>query len=458
MEITLTGRRVALSSHRAARWLSMCFVMLAVLLGHAAGAAETELAEEDQACQECHGATDIEPKKTEAGESLSLHISTEAFLASRHSETSCTDCHEDADDKNHGKVSLPIKSKREYRLSYQDACTTCHKKDVATFKDSVHAYLVAAGDEKAPTCSDCHNSHTQIDIKIVQPIANVPCASCHEDIFDAYAGDVHGLERVAKGKPAPLCADCHSSHKILAASLGDSIKESCLSCHEDSVATHEPWLPNSRRHFDAVSCVACHAPDAQRRVNLRLVDGFGKPQIQEAAGAPQFERLTQAVNTSGGSLNEKELRNFLRAFNAEHGTGKAMLNGRLEVRSGVQAHQLSVKEQALKDCSVCHQAGAAPFQTVTLTMAGADGRPMRQDVDKDVLNSATAIGLLRGFYTIGSSRIQLLDYLLVLVVLGVSCVPLAHYAAHRVFKRRRGRPDAERAPDAASRPDDHSEV
>jgi mono/diheme cytochrome c family protein len=427
--------------------------VLTLLLGPAALAAEAELAEEDQACQTCHGSADIKAKKTEAGEMLSMHISSDAFLASRHSETSCTDCHEDADDKDHGKTSLPIESKREYRLSYQDACTTCHKKDVATFKDSVHAYLVKAGDEKAPTCSDCHDSHTQLDVTLVQPIANVPCASCHEKIFKAYAGDVHGLERVAKGKTAPLCADCHSSHKIQAASLGDTIKDNCIACHEDSADRHEAWLPNSGRHFQAVSCVACHAPDAERRINLRLVDGFGKPQVQEAAGAQQFERLTTAVNTSGGALNERELRNFLKAFNAEHSTGKAMLSGRLEVSQGVHAHQLSEKELALKDCSVCHQAGASPFQSVSLTMAGADGRPLRQEVEKEVLNSVTAIGLLRGFYTIGSSRIQFLDQLLVVVLLGVACVPLAHYTAHRVFKRRREQ-TAQRASDAASPPND----
>lgn len=379
-----------------------------------------------------------------------MHISTGAFLASRHSETSCTDCHEDADDKDHGKVSTPMKSKRDYRLSYQDACTTCHKKNVADFKDSVHAYLVKAGDEKAPTCSDCHNSHTLIDIKIVQPIANVPCADCHKEIFKAYSADVHGLERVSKGKTAPLCADCHSSHKIQAASLGEGIRDSCITCHKDSVAKHEVWLPNSGRHFEAISCPVCHAPDAQRRVNLRVVDGAGKQQIKETRGVPQFERLTLAANTTGGSLDEKELGNFLKEFNIEQGAGKAILSGRLEVRSGVQAHQLSEKEKAIKDCRVCHEAGATPFQSVVLTMAGPDGRPLRHGVEKEVLNSLTAIGSLRGFYAIGSTRIQLLDYLLVLVLLGVLCVPVAHYSVHRMFKSRRDQRKAELARGAAS--------
>ena len=425
-------------------------LMLTALLSQPAHADEASLAAEDQACQKCHDSPTIKPKKTQAGESLSMRISTQAFLASRHSETSCTDCHEDVDGKDHGKVEVPMKSKRDYRLSYQDACTTCHKKKAAEFKDSVHAHLVKAGSEKAPTCSDCHNAHTQIDVKIVQPIANVPCANCHEEIFKAYSGDVHGLERVAKGKSAPLCADCHTAHKIQAASLGHGIKDNCIACHKDAVAKHEVWLPNSGRHFEAISCPVCHAPDAQRRVNLRLVESLGKQQIQEVRGVPQFERLALAANTTGGSLNEKELGSFLKEFNVEQTAGKAILSGRLEVRSGVQAHQLSVKEKAIKDCRICHQVDATPFQSVVLTMAGEDGRPLRHGVEKEVLNSLTAMGSMRGFYTIGSSRIKLLDYLLVLVVLGVLCVPVAHYTVHRIFKSKRDQRQAERMRGASS--------
>lgn len=374
-----------------------------------------------------------------------MRISTPAFLASRHSETSCTDCHDNLDEKDHGKVSVPMTSKRDYRLSYQDACTTCHKRTMATFKDSVHAHLGKAGNDKAPICSDCHNPHTQIDVKVVQPIANVPSAGCHQDIFKAYAGDVHGLQRVAKGKNAPLCADCHSSHKIQAAPLGDALKDTCLSCHKDAAAQHEVWLPNSGRHFETISCPVCHAPDALCRVNLRLVDSDGKQQIRQAHGMPQFERIMQTVNPSGRSLNEIELGNFLKVFNAEHSAGPAMLRGRLEVQSGVHAHQLGGKEKAIKDCAVCHQAGAVPFQSVVLTVAGVDGRPLRRHVDKEVLTSLTALGSLRGFYTIGSSRIQLLDYLLILVVLGVVCVPVAHYSVHRLFKTKRDQRRAELA-------------
>ena len=91
-------------------------------------------------------------------------------------------------------------------------------------------------------------------------------------------------------------------------------------------------------------------------------------------------------------------------------------------------------------------------------MAGADGRPLRHGVEKEVLNSLTAMGSLRGFYTIGSTRIQLLDYLLVLVLLGVLCVPVAHYTVHRMFKPRREQRHAERARSAANAANDEHKV
>jgi hypothetical protein len=42
-----------------------------------------------------------------------------------------------------------------------------------------------------------------------------------------------------------------------------------------------------------------------------------------------------------------------------------------------------------------------------------------------------------------------LDYLLVLVLLGMLCVPIGHLTAHRLFKAKRDRLNAERAKSGA---------
>ena len=147
-------------------------------------------------------------------------------------------------------------------------------------------------------------------------------------------------------------------------------------------------------------------------------------------------------------LDERALWSLLKEFNQEDG-GKTILRGRLEVRSAVEAHQIAPKSQAIRECTFCHEQGATPFQSVTLTMAGPDGRPLRHGIQKDVLNSIASVDSVGGFYAIGSTRIKLLDQLLVLVLLGAAAVPLGHMAVRRMFKGVRAQLEAERLAAAA---------
>jgi len=414
---------------------------------------EAELSEDSAACMECHD----NPKKPIAdkplgdGTKLPLRISTKQYLKSVHQENDCTDCHADLDEDTHGKEKTPLESRRELRASMQDSCIDCHKKNVKEYDDGIHALLIKEGSDKAPYCADCHNPHTQGPTDVAAPIAQTPCASCHEDIFKAYAKDVHGLERVRQGKAAPICADCHKAHDVKAASLGDGPKDACLSCHDKALEQHSTWLPNTGLHLDSVSCVACHAPDAKRRVNLRLYDSASKSQLREKSGVPQFVRRAKAGDSDNLGLDERALWSLLNEFSGDAELqGNVIIRGRLEVTSGVEAHQLAEKSKALKNCDVCHSAGAEPFQSVVLSIAGPDGRPLRHDVRKDVLTSLTALESVRGFYAIGSTRIKLLDYLLVLVVLGSVAGVLAHMVGKRVFKGVRERRAAQEKAAAAA--------
>jgi len=426
---------------------------LSALAPGAQAATESKLTKEDEACLKCHdkevGKEALE-KKLGDGKTLSLDISTRDYIESMHNGTSCEDCHDSLDSKTHGKVKTPLASRRELSTSMQGSCVTCHKKKVKQYDDGLHAALVKQGSEKAPMCSDCHSPHTLRSVKIVTPIDQVPCAKCHDAIFKAYANDVHGQERVAKGKKAPICADCHATHDNKAASLGDTQKDACIACHKEAVAQHQEWLPNTELHFAAISCPACHAPTSQRRVNLRLYDAGTNKQLAEKVGVPKFVQRANAGDVSNVGLDERALWSLLNEFSNDPGKGQTILRGRLEVKSGVEAHQLTAKGKALKDCATCHQKGAEPFQSVIVTMAGPDGRPLRHGVQKDVLNSLTAMESVRGFYAIGSTRIKLLDWLLVLVVVGAASVPLGHMTVKRLFKGVRERRAAEEAAAAAA--------
>lgn len=440
----------------ASRRFGAAFVggLLALALLGAGSDARAEgdgLSKEDQACLKCHD-KEGETKTLGNGEKLSLHISTTAYLASMHKDTSCEDCHSDIDAKTHGKVKSTLQSRRELALSMKDACVTCHKKKANEYADSVHAVTVKDGSEKAPLCSDCHSPHTLHSVKDAAPIADTPCAKCHDEIFKAYAADVHGQERAAKGKIAPLCADCHQAHAVKAASLGFGVRDACLACHKDAVALHKDWLPNTGLHFEAISCPACHAPDAQRRINLRLYDLKEKRQLAEKTGVPRFEKLASAADVKATGLDERALWSLLKEFNGGAAEGNTVLRGRLEVKTGLQAHQIADKSKAIRECATCHSANASPFQSVTLTIAGPDGRPLRHGVEKGVLNSLTSMDSVRGFYAIGATRIQLLDYLLILVVAGAAFVPIAHMTVRWMFRRVRAKVEAERAAAAEGAP------
>lgn len=427
--------------------LRLSLVCMLGLFSLSARAADVDMSKETKACLDCHNKKG-QVKKLDNGETLSLHISTDKFANSMHGETDCEDCHTGIEAKTHGKVKTPVESKRQYTLDMRESCRDCHKKNFKAYEDGLHAALVKEGPKEgrkdAPLCSDCHNPHTVTSAKEVTPLAEVSCAKCHDAIFKAYSSDVHGQERIAKGKSAPICADCHKAHEVKSASLGTTVRDACLKCHENAVAQHKDWLPNTLRHFEAISCPVCHAPTAKRRVNLRLYDQVSGLQMQEKVGVPQFERLTQQADANNLGLDERALWSLLNEFSQSDKSGTAVLRGRLEVMSGVEAHQISDKALAIKDCDTCHRAGAPAFQSVSLTIAGPDGRPLRHTVQKDVLTSLLATQSIRGFYAIGSTRIKWLDVLLVMVVFGACCVPLAHMGVNLLFKGFRARQEAQK--------------
>jgi hypothetical protein len=420
---------------RPAAWFTGALVLVALsFAGSGAQAAEHTFSKDSLACLKCHEKPDIQDKKLEDGKTLSMHVSGQDFLAARHFEQDCTDCHSKLDEETHGKVKTPLKSRREMMASMQETCRDCHKKSQKLYDDSIHAAAIKGGSDKAPYCANCHNAHTQPSVKLQAPIDKTPCAECHDKIFKAYSGDVHGHARSIKIKGAPICADCHQAHDVQAASLGEGPKPACLNCHKNAAAKHDEWLPNSRLHFDTVSCVVCHSPNAVRRVNLRLYDGAADSQLREKSGVPQFASRVKAEDGANAGLDAGDLSALLQQFSHDAGqTGKVVVRGRLEVSSGTDAHHLSAKGRALKACDTCHKQGAEPFKSVVVSIASADGRPLRHAVQQDLLGSAQSLESVRGFYALGSTRIKLLDALLILAVLGAVGASFAHALARGVF-------------------------
>ena len=160
---------------------------------------------------------------------------------------------------------------------------------------------------------------------------------------------------------------------------------------------------------------------------LLLYDNATQKAVPQPIGLPEFENR-------GGGLSSQNLLALLRALNTPGTTGTTSIKGRLTVRTAVQAHEIANHAQAVSDCKTCHQAGAAAFQSVSVSVAGPTGQPVRYHADGDVLNSVFSVESVGGFYAIGGTRIGFLDILFVLALLGGIGIPVVHVAANWWFK------------------------
>jgi len=394
---------------------------LAATQSGAAAPAPTPSAE-DRKCLACHGQEGM-TKSFGKGDSVPLHVKGREFAASVHGPLGCAACHADVDLKDHPGAGKPFDTARAFSIAQVEACGQCHEDKAKLFAGSVHAGVLRTGNLAAPVCTDCHGVHA-IARQAAAPAANdVSCRKCHDAIFDAYAKSPHGQ---AFGKPgplkAPICADCHRAHDVSPAATGTGLRDACLGCHAGAVEAHAKWLPNTKLHLEVVSCPACHAPTSRKSVDLRLYDPVAKRSVTAKEGQPP--------------LDAQALSDLMRGVNRDGTPGKMTLVGRLEVRSGAEAHQLTGKGEAIKDCVVCHRKGADPFQNVTISIVGADGRPVRFAAQQDVLHGAGSVDALPGFYAIGGTRIGVLDLLLALALLAGISAPIAHLVLRRLLRRK----------------------
>ncbi len=341
----------------------------AFALAIASAAAAADLSNADQQCLGCHGQPGLE-KSFASGEKVALHVEPGAYGKSVHAGFGCAACHADVDISKHPGNAKQLPDARSLTLAVSKACR-----------------------------------------------------NCHEVSYEAHAKGVHGKSQ-EKNTAAPLCTTCHGTHDITRASM--AIRDTCLGCHADAPAAHDKWLPNTRQHFEVVACAACHAPGAQRRVELRFYDEAAKREPVTTA---------KPAGAKDKPLDAASVRELVRVIDREGGD-RIVLMGRVEPASGGESHALLSKDKAVKECATCHRKGADAFQNVSLSTLAPDGERTRYEAEQGVLHALTSIESVRGFYAMGGTRIHILDIILGLALAGGISAPLGHFIMRKVMRKK----------------------
>jgi len=156
----------------------------------------------------------------------------------------CGDCHSDAAQIHKVNAKLPLDQ-------------------LAQYQTSVHGKKMAAGDEAAATCIDCHSLHEirkVSDPKSAVALLQQPdtCGRCHSnpEIMASRNLPVNQAENYKRG-----------GHWMRATMRGDIKVARCTSCHLD----HE--VPPAKTRLPDTTCQPCHgAPEAvyQDRAHWRV--------------------------------------------------------------------------------------------------------------------------------------------------------------------------------------------
>lgn len=156
---------------------------------------------------------------------------------------------------------------------------------VAEFRTSRHGrLLLGAGDQNAPTCTDCHDAHTILkpdDARSTVYPTNIAttCARCHEnqstmgrygiatDQVQRFTNSAHGKALYERQNFAsPSCVGCHGSHSALPPTVTE-VSNVCGRCHvRVGQALTGGLHANAVRSGALAGCLGCHSNHDTERV------------------------------------------------------------------------------------------------------------------------------------------------------------------------------------------------
>ncbi len=324
--------------------------LIALLLLPAAGAKDS--------CMECHSEPDALFKND-------VHLQR-GF--------GCIDCH--GGDRTQDDQEQAMSRARGFRgkirrSAVPELCARCHSDaslihkfrpqqrvdQLTQFRTSVHGKRLAAGDEKAATCIDCHSVHDIRQVRdALSPVhpLRLPetCARCHADAkhmasykipvnqFEGYRKSVHWEALAKRGDlSAPSCASCHGNHGATPPQVA-SVAAVCGTCHvlmEDlfKASPHQAAFAQ----MGAAGCMTCHGNHEVLKPSTTMLTG------KESVCAPCHEEGSRGAAV-GAAMHQSITRLDAALARSDEILGLARRSG-MEVSEALLA-QTEARESLIK--------------------------------------------------------------------------------------------------------------
>jgi nitrate/TMAO reductase-like tetraheme cytochrome c subunit len=187
----------------------------------------------------------------------------------------CTTCHGNHDIRRATDPASPV-----FRTNIPTTCGKCHEGIEAQYGASIHGTALAAGNAKAPVCSDCHTAHSiqRTDVASWQLSVIRECGTCHAEKIRTYRDTFHGQVTSLGFVRVATCAACHTAHDIFPQSDPRSsvskahLLQTCQTCHPSATASFAEYDPHADRDNRAQNPTLYYAA---RFMKWLLVGVFG---------------------------------------------------------------------------------------------------------------------------------------------------------------------------------------
>jgi uncharacterized protein with PIN domain len=318
----------------------------------------------DKDCMRCHESRALKA----SSDGRSLFVRTDDLPQSRHSKTSCSQCHSGV---NASRVR-PCET-----ITQKVDCTSCHAEIGTQYQKSMHGQLVAKKDPNGPTCKECHGTHAvkgKADPESPTFATNVPdlCARCHREgkkaavrytggqheIIERYTESIHGKGLMKSGLTVTaMCTNCHTAHSVMPRSDTASsvnarnLPATCGRCHHGiqeqfSQSIHAEKFRKSDKPLPV--CNDCHTAHTIRRADEQ---GF-KLDIMTKCGRCHEDIAKTYFDTYHGKVSQLGYTKTAKCYDC---------HGAHDILSVADPRSHLSRENVVATCQKCHEGATRRF-------------------------------------------------------------------------------------------------